>query len=167
MGGGGATLNYGAMASSVGNSADSKAQDRASRRRVERTYAEGGPERFKQYFEQYLPIHQQIQEPMRAQGADMAAMRGQNRSNEFGNLVARRGLAGSGADIFGRMAQEGQTSAEMNENLRSYYINALQGASGQSERAQDRRTGVLANMPVTSFSNFGALSKAAGALLGG
>ena len=140
---GGGPLNVFGAASEAGE------QDKATDQRLRKTLNEWRPERFAGLFEEYLPIYERIHAPALTRATDMAAIRGQNRENAFGTLVGRRGLAGSGADIFGRAAVAGQTSAEQNTALLDFYQRALSGAEKNARETRAGRAGAKLETPIT------------------
>jgi hypothetical protein len=133
----------------IGASREASKQNKATEKRMKQSLNEWKPSRFQGLFEDYLPIYEKINAPMLKQATDMATLRGQNRESSFGANIGRRGLAGSGADIFGRGAIRGQASSEQNNALMSFYSSALQGAEGNARETRQGRSSVLMGTPIT------------------
>ncbi len=125
-----------------------KAAHQAADVRGQKILKLGSPDTFLKYYRQLLPMFQQISDPSRVQAMDMTTLRGQNMLRRSDADYSRRGLQGSGAHMTGRQAIRGETSAEQMANLLQFYMQALQGASGQAGASQQLQVGGLSQVPV-------------------
>jgi len=99
--------------------------------------------------------------------ADAAAIGEQTELGGFEADVARRGLAGSGAQLVGRQAIRGGRQARVNEALTRMYSQRMQTALGEAGAGQRAAISGYSGQPAIGYPSTGAASaQLVGDLLG-
>jgi len=101
-------------------------------------------------FEKFLPAMQAIGEPSRVRATDTAQLQGQGLMQSFNEDAGRRGLSGSGFHLQGRNAIRGGTAANINDEILTFYRDALQRAAAQARETQALQVARFTQTPFQS-----------------
>jgi hypothetical protein len=103
---------------------------------------------FKKRMKMFEPYFQRMLRPGLQRATDAASMGSETLMQGFGADVARRGLSGSGADLFGRQGIRSARQASINDATVRFYETALQNAIGATQQSQAMQVGALTGVPI-------------------
>lgn len=109
----------------------------------------GKPQQFMKRFEYLYPAFQKAFEPSRVRAADAAAVGEQTGLQGLDTDVARRGLSGSGAHLYGREGIRTGRQAMVSQAASMYDQQALQAALGEAGAGQRATQAAVGGIPMT------------------
>jgi hypothetical protein len=116
--------------------------------RAKQAYSTGRPEKTRRLIKNFEQFFKRMYAPGLQRATDAAGMGSETLMQGFGADVARRGLSGSGADLFGRQGIRTARQSSITDATVRFYEDALRGAIGQANQTQQMQIGALTGVPV-------------------
>jgi hypothetical protein len=144
------SLALGGLGGKGGGGGGKKGGDDNATKRAQQAYSAGSPRVFKKRVKMFEPYFQRMLRPGLQRTTDAASMGAETLMQGFGSDVARRGLSGSGADLFGRQGIRSARQASISDATVRFYETALANAMGQANQSQALQVGALTGTPVAA-----------------